>query len=112
MNRIRIAILALTLAIAGACTAAAEPIPQDPQGEPPVEQSTTTTSKVSTCDRVREAFLTGTVADQTAALQALKADTTADGTAREYADYWLNRDKGDPSMREMDKSLIQMYCTL
>jgi hypothetical protein len=76
---------------------------------------TTTTEPApaaSTCDVTREALLTGTQAEITASLKALMADKTADATAREYADYYLNRDKASPDMREMDIGLIRMSCSL
>jgi hypothetical protein len=66
----------------------------------------------STCDVAREALLTGTPADITTAMLALKADTTADATAREYADYYTGRDKGNAQMQEMDMSLIRMSCSI
>lgn len=66
----------------------------------------------STCDAARESFLTGSPAEIKAALQALVGDTTADGTAREYAQYYMGRDAGDPQMQEMDKGLIQAACSL
>ena len=64
----------------------------------------------TTCDDVREAFLTGTPTDIAKALGALVADKTADPTAREYAKYYLDRDSGDPSMRKLDEGLIQSSC--
>lgn len=77
--------------------------------------STTTTTEAvaaaSTCDVTREALLTGSQAEINASMKALMADKTADATAREYADYYLNRDKADPSLREMDVSLIRMSCS-
>lgn len=73
--------------------------------------TTTTTEALSSCERVNEAFLTGSAADIDSALQALKADKAADTTARQYADYYLNRDKTESSMRELDKTLIQSVCS-
>jgi hypothetical protein len=67
---------------------------------------------VTSCDRVREAFLTGSPGEIKSALQALVADRSADGTARKYAQYYMGRDAGDPTMQEMDKGLIHMSCTL
>lgn len=94
------------LVITGACTTQAEPLPQK-------GQTTSDSSKaVSTCDVAREAFLTGTQAEIDAAMTALKNDRTADATAREYADYYMNRDKTNPELREMDKGLIQMSCSI
>lgn len=93
-------------ALLAACGGTALPQSTDaPAGEEP-------TSTASTCDVVREAFLTGTVADQTAALKKLKADKTADATAREYAGYWLGRDKDSKDLREMDQTLIVSACSL
>lgn len=65
-----------------------------------------------TCGDVREAILTGTQSEIETAMAALVADTSADGTAREYARYYLIRDAGDPDLQEMDISLIQMSCEL
>jgi hypothetical protein len=41
----------------------------------------------------------------------LLADASADGTARECADYYRNRDKTQSSLREMDVSRIRMACS-
>lgn len=79
-----------------------------------VEPETTTTTAApaaSTCDVVREALLTGSPAEIEASMAALIADKSADATAREYADYYLNRDKDQPSLRDMDVSLIRMSCS-
>lgn len=65
----------------------------------------------STCDNAREAILTGSPSDITKAMKALVADKSAPDTAREYARYYNGRDKGDPTMQEMDVSLIQMACS-
>jgi hypothetical protein len=102
-------VAALTLA---GCSAPGNPIPQgttsqapaDP-GDAPAESSA---APASTCDRVREAFLTGSAAEIRAALQALIRDRSADGTAREYAQKYLT--ETDKDLRDMDKSLIQMSC--
>jgi len=61
---------------------------------------------------VKEAFLTGTPATIDAALKTLVADKAMDATAREYAQYYTVRDASDPQMREADKGLIQMSCSL
>jgi len=70
---------------------------------------------VSTCDAAREALLTGSPTQIEAALRALMADKTADGTAREYADYYLHRDAppayGSKDLRSMDISLIRTACS-
>jgi hypothetical protein len=76
----------------------------------------------STCDVAREAFLTGNAADIKTALEAMIADTTADATAREYAQTYLSELTDDYSwagddaetMRksslESSVSLIRMSC--
>lgn len=66
---------------------------------------------VSSCDRVREALLTGTQAQINGAMAALQADKLADATAREYADYYLHRDAVENGLRSMDVSLIRMACS-
>lgn len=76
-----------------------------------VEEETPTTDATSSCDVVREALLTGTTAQIATSLQALKVDKTADATAREYADYYLNRDKTQPDLRSMDITLIRSACS-
>lgn len=115
--KIRIALTLAALALVGvACTV--------PESEPDTlgvssfdgatteeTSATTTPAAPSTCDVAREALLTGSPADITAAMLALKADTTADAVAREYADYYTGRDNDDADMQEMDKSLIQTYCS-
>lgn len=126
-----IALLAATAATVGVlagCATPAEPLPagsdefptaSQPEApaelpaEPavePEEEETPAEAAATTCDVVREAFLTGTATDVKAALAALQKDKTADATAREYADYYLHRDAKDEDLREMDKSLIQMSC--
>jgi hypothetical protein len=66
---------------------------------------------VSTCDKAREAILTGTPTGITAAMNALVADKSAPAIAREYARYYTVRDKDSKDLREMDESLIQMSCS-
>lgn len=66
----------------------------------------------STCDDAREAILTGTQSGITTAMNKLVADKSADSTAREYARYYLGRDKTDKEMRELDIGLIQSACSL
>ncbi len=66
----------------------------------------------STCDNAREAILTGTQSGIASAMNKLVADKSADSTAREYARYYLGRDKSDPEMRELDIGLIQSACSL
>lgn len=78
---------------------------------PPMTKVEQPPVKVDSCDAAREAILTGTPAQIEAALEVLVADKGADGTAREYARYYLGRDKNDKRMREMDIGLIQMGCS-
>jgi hypothetical protein len=112
-----IALLALT----GCVAPSADPIPQ--AAETDASSSKTSGAKaakprkaaepsVSSCDQVREAILTGTPAEIKAAMKRLVADRKADGTAREYAQYYLKRDAKQPDMREMDVTLIQTACTV
>lgn len=79
---------------------------------PPVAEAPAPEPAASTCDKAREAILTGTTAGITKAMKALVADKTAPATAREYARYYTGRDKNDKQLREMDVSLIQMSCTV
>jgi hypothetical protein len=122
-----LAILAAALMFTAACTAT-ETNDALPSGSDQFPTSTTVASgavktaptvpttepapAASTCDVTREALLTGTQAEISASLKALMADKTADATAREYADYYLNRDKTSPDMREMDIGLIRMSCSV
>ena len=64
----------------------------------------------STCDVAREAFLTGSDEEIEAALVALVADTTADATAREAAQSYLEED--DPTLRGLHKELVQYTCSI
>ena len=64
----------------------------------------------STCDVAREAFLTGSDAEIRAALEALVADTTADASAREAAQSYLEED--DPTLRGLHKDLVQYTCSI
>lgn len=83
----------------------AETVTVTPDAPPAVTPAATTT-----CADAREAFLTGSPADIDRALKALQADKGADQTAREYANFYLTRDKGDPDMQTLDKGLIQTAC--
>lgn len=83
---------------------------------PTTAKPTPTTVKVvvpvvNSCDRVREALLTGTQAQINSAMAALQVDKAEDATAREYADYYLHRDAGNKQLRDMDISLIRMACS-
>lgn len=109
MNKIALLVVTAVTGFALTACGAASPLPQSSD---PVAVESNDTSSASTCDVVREAFLTGTVKEQAAALKKLKADKSADATAREYAGYWLGRDKGDPSLQEMDQTLIVSACSL
>jgi hypothetical protein len=108
-NRIKFLAIATTTlaALLSGCAVPNTAIPQDTST---VSGTHTVQAKVSTCDRAREAFLTGTQTDIDNAMHALIADKTAPATAREYAQYYIQRDATDSSMREMDKSLIQTTC--
>lgn len=114
-------LFAITLAACGA-PSASDPnaLPQAPSSSAadkttapadtpaPAEQA----DKPTTCDVAREAILTGTPKQIKKAFEALVKDKTADATAREYARYYLGRDKNDKDLREMDIGLIQMSCSL
>jgi hypothetical protein len=84
---------------------AADPAPTETQ------PAAAPASTPSTCDIAREATLTGTPSDVTAAMAALVADKTAPATAREYAQYYSGRDAGNKQMQTMDVELIRMSCT-
>lgn len=103
-------VLVISVVLTAAC-GTASPLPQDTTSvsQPAVKAKK---PKVSACNQVREAFLTGTVKTQTKALKRLKADKNADATAREYAGYWLVRDKANKQLREMDQTLIVSACSL
>ena len=110
------------LALAGCSTGSGSaPLPQAPATSAPAPAAPAPTAEVpvadptpaaTTCDIAREALLTGTPADITAAMKALIADKSAPATAREYASYYNVRDKDSKQFREMDVSLIQMSCTV
>jgi hypothetical protein len=128
MKKIALGILAASFVVTAACTSTKDPLPAGSDQFPTtsttvaagavktdasVKATTTTeaTPAASTCDVTREALLTGTQAEINASMKALMADKTADATAREYADYYLNRDKAEPDMQKMDISLIRMACS-
>lgn len=115
-----VAVLALAGCGSGSGTGSA-PLPQAPPTSaavqapvateaPPVAEAPAPKPAASTCDKVREAILTGTPAGITKAMKALVADKAAPATAREYARYYTVRDKDSKDLREMDVSLIQMSC--
>ena len=110
-----LALLALVAVILlSGCAPTSRPIPQGTVATKTVVPKAATAkpaATVSTCDAVREAILTGTQAEIDKAMGALVKDKTADATAREYARYYLGRDKKNPQMREADVSLIQLSCT-
>ena len=99
----------LPQAPATSAPAAPAPAAPAPTAEAPVAEPV---PAATTCDKAREAILTGTPSDITAAMKALVADKTAPATAREYARYYTVRDKGNKQLQEMDVSLIQMSCTV
>jgi hypothetical protein len=72
--------------------------------------ASTVQTAATTCDVAREAFLTGTPSQIAGAMQQLLADRSAPATAREYAQKYLA--ETDPQMKDMDKSIIQEYCTI
>jgi hypothetical protein len=129
MNR-KLAVVVTVLLTAGslsACGSTAKPIPQAasappaaaaPAAEPaPAEAAPVAEVPVpdaapaaTTCDLVKEAILTGTSDDIGDAMKKLIADKSADGTAREYAQNYLVRDRDDKDLRKMDVSLIQVSC--
>jgi hypothetical protein len=130
MKKIILSLLAASLAVTAACSTKPDALPAGSDKFPTTSttfaagavntdatvKATTTTgteaaSAASACDVTREALLTGTQAEINASMKALMADKTADATAREYADYYLNRDKTDPSLQKMDISLIRMACS-
>lgn len=137
---VTLAALTLSLAVGAACASTAKPIPQSGAiAQTPstisvpaetlanakkdtgniVHEATTTTTeapaKASSCDVAREALLTGTPAQINSAMAGLVADRTADGTAREYADYYLHRDAppayGSKDLRSMDITLVRTACS-
>lgn len=106
-----IALVAAAAILSGCATGA---IPQDDDAlgvAADVSSPKKKAPKVSSCDQAREAFLTGSEADVRKALKRLKADRKADATAREYAKYYLGRDRNDRAMRELDESLISTSCS-
>jgi hypothetical protein len=106
-RNLAIAGLSGAILLTGACGGSSEPTGVDSFGG----STETTSTEASTCDVAREALLTGSETDIASALSALQADSSADATAREYADYYLNRDAGNPDLREMDVSLIRTACS-
>lgn len=107
-----VGVLGVAGVLVAACGPTADPIPQADPTKAPAPVVTTQAPKATTCDVVREALLTGSKAEIAAAMQALKVDKTMDGTAREYAGYWLGRDKTDPQFRQMDEELITTACSV
>jgi hypothetical protein len=128
----RTALLIAGLALAGvACTAPAPDTLGVKSFDGKVTATTVAPAKTevepvaapSTCDVVREAVLTGNQSDINAAMEALQADTTADATAREYAQTYLSdltkdyswaggdAEKIRKSSLDSDVSLIRMSCS-
>lgn len=87
----------------GAVTDTAPPATPEPAAAPKP------TDTPSTCDVVREALLTGSPSDIKTAMTGLKADTTADATAREYAANYLT--ETNSSLQEMNVTVLRMYCS-
>lgn len=119
MKKTTAILAALLFTLLSACSASVDTSSKDalPQADSGTSATTkaakkASTPKANTCDVAREAILTGTPKQIAAALKKLQADKTADATAREYARYYLVRDKGDKDMQEMDISLIQTACAL
>lgn len=74
----------------------------------PVIAPTPEPVEATSCDVVRESLLTGTPAEIKAAMLQLKADKSADATAREYAAEYLTETNAD--LQRMNVSLLQMLC--
>jgi hypothetical protein len=107
------ATLALTLAACGANPGTDNPLPQDTSTSAPdktTEAPDEETPKATTCDKAREALLTGSPKQIKAAMKALVKDKKADATAREAAQDWL--DTTDKDLRKMHADLVQMACSI
>ena len=108
MKKFTLIVLAAGLAVTAACTASTKDAL--PEGSDKFPTSTTVAAgktETTTAPKVTPT----TQAEILASMKALMADKTADATAREYADYYVNRDKASPDMREMDIGLIRMSCS-
>ncbi len=97
------------LASAGASIAEAAPAASAPAAKTPAKAAAAEAG--ASCAVVREALLTGTPAEITTGMRALIADKSADQTAREYASYYVGRDKNQKDLQKMDVSLIQLACS-
>ena len=109
MRAIKMGSAVAGLVLIAACGAPSRPLPQDQGGDGSAPPSVTA-STVSTCDRVREAILTGTQAQIDKAMKALQADKSADAEAREAAKAYLGEKNKD--LRDLQVSLIQMQCSV
>lgn len=105
------ATLALTLAACGN-PGTNNPLPQDTTATSAPEKVDVPeeTPKATTCDKAREALLTGSPKQIKAAMKALVKDKKADATAREAAQDWL--DTTDKDLQKMHADLVQMACAI
>jgi hypothetical protein len=69
------------------------------------------TIPASSCGKFLEAILTGSEADITASLQVIRADKTAEPTAREFAKHYSDRAQGETSRRKTDVGIVKDYCS-
>lgn len=90
-----------------------DPLPpgsdQFPETTDTLDEPDAPAAEATSCDRAREAFLTGTPGEIKSALRALIADKKADADARENAQQYLN--ESDADLRDMYKQLVQTYCS-
>jgi hypothetical protein len=69
------------------------------------------TTPASSCGNFLEAILTGSEADITASLQAIRADKAADPTAREFAKQYSDRPPANTSREQTDIGIAEDYCS-
>jgi uncharacterized protein YceK len=124
MRKIVLSLVALGALTAGCTAASTSTIPQSgkvdqtqtqttaPATAPANAEDTTVTApaKVTSCDVFRKALPTGNQADINRAIAGLKADKSADPTARENADYYLHRDATNKQMQGIDIGNIRVAC--
>jgi len=127
MRKIVLSLVALGALTAGCTAASTSTIPQSGKVDQTQTQTTapatapdnanaegttvTAPAKVTSCDVFRKALPTGNQADINRAIAGLKADKSADPTAREYADYYLHRDATNKQMQGIDIGTIRVACS-
>lgn len=109
MKKFILVVMVAVLILSAACSA--NPLGVDgAELSDDTTESTPSESTSTSCDIAREAFLTGSQEQINAALTDVVADQSADASAREAAQNYLN-ENDEELLRELYKTSVQTYCS-